>query len=763
MMSQACLPAHVDFGCCALLAKVIKSVEIECTVPIAYEYHIVLLETNPQFEILAPLSGKITAKSSLQLRIQFHPVTLGTSSVRILVETSQLDSKPYLLNVLGNAVPGKRRQRILDSGTCSALHDPRKLSVDYPTNLLIQRRITQRGANLSHERASVLGEYFMEGLKIPTRLRNGDQRSTNYILTQCTGKLKPKDLKQAIVNQRERRAEQERDQAILRELMGDDSNTAVELSVHAICAEVAAPLRELNSNEQNARQLKEMALLQDLTDTGTLEKEREFKGSEEFFGERLLTSEECEVICTQVTGIALKLGNKHRSDQRSKTSIGMPAPTDACVVRPTVDQETILEPKFDVLAENAWDKRTTTLQLTIARIGTWIIRRRAMKRLRTVKIRLVCSKTREEVQALVSLDHIQALLVAGGGVDKDQHHEQKRNFQYVGGNEIDDMQTVKSLLPQMSQPDTLIINSNTLSSSFFPRYQENAAVTRKAIYTRVPGLDKGIAAIGMQHSDVLVVALCYKAVIPPQFCCHFQIIIGLGLRGGAFEESGVSATPPHTCMDFVDRSGPFSEMPQVLQKSLSVDSWASLGCTKSDVTAHQFPGVDEASIAWSLRPGRVLRKPNLTMKIVTGRHAVTANAYPASLATTSDYWRPRMGQRACGVSCLSEQQALCPWPVESTIPQPDNAPSDSESEDENIASHLFRQPVNKRLGDYDDNKNKSSPVVSDTPRDRAHLEMARVNHCERTAAAATLDKQLCGIALYIRQPVHEEFLNKDAP
>lgn len=146
------------------------------------------------------------------------------------VEVSQLDVEPRLLMIVGNAVPGEARRRVLCDGGAAAriaaAGDDWVSALDHDAELnryaealpLPPRRSrwdvdddTLRPAPRHSAKAAAAppsGEYVTEGLRIPLALRPGDQRSTNYVLTQCPGKLKPKDLKHAIDAQRSRRAEQ---------------------------------------------------------------------------------------------------------------------------------------------------------------------------------------------------------------------------------------------------------------------------------------------------------------------------------------------------------------------------------------------------------------------------------------------------------------------------------------------------------------------------------------------------------------------------
>ena len=181
VMNRMSLPTEIDFGACALWDSVFKTVELVCDVAAAFEYRITLVKAHSQFKLLTPLSGVVKADESIQLRIRFRPVTLGTSSMQVLVEISQLDSEPHLLNIMGNAVPGTRRRQVLDLAGIyrmnSALGNKRDSEVQYCTD----HETSDSGRKVSRYKAPSRAEYMVEGLRVPSELRMGDQRSANYI------------------------------------------------------------------------------------------------------------------------------------------------------------------------------------------------------------------------------------------------------------------------------------------------------------------------------------------------------------------------------------------------------------------------------------------------------------------------------------------------------------------------------------------------------------------------------------------------------
>lgn len=100
-MNRELLPRVIDFGACALHDQITHAIELVCATPVAFQYQISVLRSDPQFELLTPKSGIIPGDGSVSLRIKYCPVIVGTSIMQILVQVSQPDREPHLLNVMG--------------------------------------------------------------------------------------------------------------------------------------------------------------------------------------------------------------------------------------------------------------------------------------------------------------------------------------------------------------------------------------------------------------------------------------------------------------------------------------------------------------------------------------------------------------------------------------------------------------------------------------------------------------------------------------
>ncbi|CAM9368319.1 unnamed protein product [Ectocarpus fasciculatus] len=318
----------------------------------------------------------------------------------------------------------------------------------------------------------------VEGLVIPSRLDT--VQATNFVLTQqasgfIPGKLKPKDLKEAIRRTRAERQRQLQEQEALRSLTltastepdNDDGNGGLEggggrgepshpggrqmgdipeggrglqqerlqqpaqLGGRAICAYEATVVGGGDGKSGAAtRQLKEMSFLQDLADTESEERDRSFKASVEHVGEPLLSQREVErVLEERGRGEQALLRRKREKERGSlQTCLKGPGEVGARCARASllVTGEGTQgigfrhKPDWDLYKNDDWGRRREVLRRLVNLVGAWIIRRRAGRRLDAILARLSGLRDRAQVAAMVEHDNHEAKLSAGPPADPSQ-------------------------------------------------------------------------------------------------------------------------------------------------------------------------------------------------------------------------------------------------------------------------------------------------------------------------------------------------------
>lgn len=82
-----------------------KVVNIECDCPVTFEYIIEWIEPHPDIHI-SPMVGEIKALSNTPIEILYRPSTNTTAQATFKLTTTEFNSKPEEVRVVGSAVPG---------------------------------------------------------------------------------------------------------------------------------------------------------------------------------------------------------------------------------------------------------------------------------------------------------------------------------------------------------------------------------------------------------------------------------------------------------------------------------------------------------------------------------------------------------------------------------------------------------------------------------------------------------------------------------
>ena len=208
------------------------------------------------------LRGVIPSEGHVAVEVQFTPRALSCASCELLVSVSQLNFKPFTCAITGSSVAGLTRNNMLaalqegfdaeetsrardealalpaggtlkgDVGEMSSYRGPLDVSTrpvgagsgavaDWGGAHVAARRIKPASGKME----IILPKFRppspqteVEGLQIPAHLEG--PFATNFIITQQPGKLKPKDLKAAIDEQRALRKKQKEQQEALRAAQG---------------------------------------------------------------------------------------------------------------------------------------------------------------------------------------------------------------------------------------------------------------------------------------------------------------------------------------------------------------------------------------------------------------------------------------------------------------------------------------------------------------------------------------------------------------
>lgn len=228
--------------------------------------------------------------------------------------------------------------------------------------------------------ANLESDRIYEGLRIPASLDN--TLAVNFVLTQEPGKLKPKDLKNAIERSRAERELRAEEQRKIRE----EGGGAGLLDLRGILAEER---QNASDADPFQRQLRELAFLADVDEVDKQETEKSFRVSEDYLGSDLLSADDIEVVKRQRAKASLyKLKSSWRNVQARQVTghYGASHPS----IKAGVSAETgklmlaTLKPAFDPNRNDIWGKRLNTLRRFITLVSKWLIRKRVSDRIKRI-------------------------------------------------------------------------------------------------------------------------------------------------------------------------------------------------------------------------------------------------------------------------------------------------------------------------------------------------------------------------------------------
>ncbi len=402
----------------------------------------------------------------------------------------------------------------------------------------------------------------VEGLRVPTNLDSVG--TVSFVLTQETGKLKPKDLKAAIEKNRAEKKLREEEQRKIREQGGLSGASGLDL--RSVMAE-----ENLNAAEGDSfkRQLREMAFLADVDDVAKEETEKAFRTSEQYLGSSLLSEEDVasiqahRALASRVAAMnswkrtldrqSTELYPPHHQTQKAG-SLKPPAAADEARVSdlPVVtDLQAGLS--FDANRNDVWAKRMNTQRRFVSLVGRWIVRRRGEARAKKIKDRLSAAGVtdRESCKAFVSQDNSERVgtAVAAAGKRDDPSSAAHRALADAGAA----AQSVAALV--CSLPNQSLLNrlagENALAQGrsrdmqhnvrrvLFPRYTVDQAGERSPLDPIDLMAQRGFDDRTLFQAKVRpeYVNLGYTELIPPVVPVFFPRCAAKEQREGAPEES----------------------------------------------------------------------------------------------------------------------------------------------------------------------------------------------------------------------------------
>eukprot|EP00794_Sanderia_malayensis_P003528 gene3528-4029_t len=249
IMDIADFPSNVYFSPTAIGQTKTKIIPLKCSSQVNFDFQISFLQRHSAFDV-QPLSGVVPGGGKVDIRITFSPVEYCTAHLQLQVNVSQMNAKPLLCSITGISIPGLVHKSLSDKKQWDNQTDEIVENVADPRALSPLTRSRNRKADKIKSQTALKidapKEIEYNGIRFPLQLDN--QAAVSYVLTQKAGKIKAKDLREAVKVQSQSTpsnkqtkeavfehivsqnvAEEQRNQLRWCVKLGDDSPSAVEV------------------------------------------------------------------------------------------------------------------------------------------------------------------------------------------------------------------------------------------------------------------------------------------------------------------------------------------------------------------------------------------------------------------------------------------------------------------------------------------------------------------------------------------------------
>ncbi|XP_013411374.1 cilia- and flagella-associated protein 221 [Lingula anatina] len=202
VMNTASFPTHVDFPSVPIGQQFSKTIPLKCDAPIDFEFQLSFLQPHPTFTV-EPMSGMVPANGEVEITVTFAPTEFLTAHMKLQLVISQFNSKPLVCTFTGTSKPGLAKERTemkqdLEEPEVNGMLDPRSLT---PVDRARSRREKTKTSRSKPSTSRTLGppqpkEVERDGIRFPPSLDT--PYAIAQVLNQQAGKLRVKDLRDAI-------------------------------------------------------------------------------------------------------------------------------------------------------------------------------------------------------------------------------------------------------------------------------------------------------------------------------------------------------------------------------------------------------------------------------------------------------------------------------------------------------------------------------------------------------------------------------------
>jgi len=188
-------PTSISFKPTLIGQSITKRIPLKNPSSTDFEFQIDFSQKHEAFTVF-PTYGVISAKDVVNITLSFTPLEYSTACAQLQILISQFNSEAYYCSITGSSQPGlavQAKRKELEYELIGL--DPRALS---PLGRMRTKRLqpTKPTSENSNKNTDPPKEIVKDGIRFPLNLSN--QAAVSYVLTQQPGKVKAKDLREAV-------------------------------------------------------------------------------------------------------------------------------------------------------------------------------------------------------------------------------------------------------------------------------------------------------------------------------------------------------------------------------------------------------------------------------------------------------------------------------------------------------------------------------------------------------------------------------------